>query len=181
MLKLIIKPKEFYDESKGTFIYFPQKETELQLEHSLVSISKWEAKWHKPFLSTEEKTNEELLDYIRCMTLNSHVDPMVYSVLDSQQVKEIEQYINDPMTATTFSNDEKKGLKKIITNEVIYYMMVSFNIPFECQKWHINRLMTLIRVCAEKNAPPKKMSAKEVMNRNRALNKARRAQLHSRG
>ena len=183
MLKIRIKPNEFFDDKNNQFYIFPEKEVELQLEHSLVSISKWEAKWHKSFLSSTDKTNEELIDYIKCMAVNSSIiDERVYNLLEEDQVNAISAYINDPMTATTFREDPTKGhLRKTKTSEVIYYQMVALGIPFECQKWHLNRLLTLIRVCSEKNQPAKKMSNKEIANRNRALNEARRAQLKSRG
>lgn len=181
MLKIKLEPIEYFNDQSNTFFCYPEKEIELQLEHSLVSISKWEAKWHKPFLSTDNKTNEELMDYVRCMSVNPNIDLEVFTHIPNEQMQKIMKYIEDPMTATTFTNTKRPGTKKIVTNEVIYYLMVSYGIPFECQKWHLNRLMTLIRVCAEKNAPQKKMSQKEIMSRNRALNQARRAQLNSRG
>jgi len=180
MLRIRVEPVECFDDNNH-FYWVPEKPVELQLEHSLVSISKWEAKWHKSFLSTKDKTNEELLDYIRCMTINT-VDPLVYGVIGQKELKKIIAYIEDSMTATTFdSTNEEKTSQKIITSEVIYYLMIAYNIPFECQKWHLNRLMTLIRVCAVKNAPERKMSTKEIISRNRALNKARRARLNSKG
>lgn len=179
MLKLKVDPFEVYNEKDHTFTEFP--ETNLQLEHSLVSISKWEAKWNKPFLSKEPKSYEELLDYIKCMTLTQNVNPEIYKYLNQDAINKINSYIEAPMTATTFREDQGKRNNEIITNEIIYYWMVSFNIPFECQKWHLNRLLTLIRVCSIKNTPAKKMSTREIMNRNRALNKARRAQLHTKG
>lgn len=179
MLKLKVDPFEVYNEKDNTFTEFP--ETNLQLEHSLVSISKWEAKWNKPFLSKEPKSYEELLDYIKCMTLTQNVNPEIYKYLNQDAINKINAYIEAPMTATTFREDQGKRNNEIITNEIIYYWMVSFNIPFECQKWHLNRLLTLIRVCSIKNTPAKKMSTREIMNRNRALNKARRAQLHTKG
>ena len=183
MLKIRIQPNECFDEKTNKFYIFPEKEVELQLEHSLVSISKWEAKWHKSFLSSTDKSNEELIDYVKCMALNSStIDERVYGLLTEGQINAISEYISDPMTATTFREDPTKGhLRKIITSEVIYYQMVALGIPFECQKWHLNRLLTLIRVCSEKSQPGKKMSGKEIANRNRALNEARRAQLKSRG
>lgn len=180
MLKVKIPSVEVFNEKDSTFGE-AISDTELQLEHSLVSISKWESKWRKPFLSKEEKTNEELIDYIRCMTLNQNVNPEVYKYIPVSVMVEINKYIEAPMTATTFREDKSKKSSEIITNEIIYYWMVSFNIPFECQKWHLNRLLTLIRVCSAKNSPQKKMSTREIMSRNRALNKARRAQLNTRG
>jgi len=181
MLNVTIPRIEGFDDKTNQFIDFIP-ETHLQLEHSLISLSKWEAKWKKPFLSkTEEKTQEELLDYIQCMSLTPNVDPKIYRYIPSEVFKKIIEYIEDPMTATTFSDKKSSGKKEIITSEVIYYWMVSLNIPFECQKWHLNRLLTLIRVCSEKNAPQKKMSTKDILARNKSLNAQRRAKLHSRG
>lgn len=181
MLLITIPANEVYDETHGEFITI--KETKLQLEHSLISLSKWESKWCKPFLSETPKTSEENVDYVRCMTINQGVDPNVYYGITPAQIKEISDYINAPMTATWFSEDKKnaKKNKEVITNELIYYWMVALQIPFECEKWHINRLLTLIRVCNIKNEPPKKMSKHDLMSRNKSLNAARRAAAHSRG
>lgn len=171
---------EQYNDETGEFIY--PKEQTLQLEHSLVSLSKWESKWCKPFLSKQEKTYEETLDYIKCMTLTPNVSPDIYNYLTGSCINQINRYIDAPMTATTFSEDKKYNRnREQVTAEIIYYWMIALNIPFECQKWHLNRLLTLIRVCNIKNTPPKKMSRREIMNRNRALNAARRKQLNSRG
>ena len=171
---------EGWDEKKEEFV--SAKTQTLNLEHSLVSLSKWESKWCKPFLSNTEKTDEEILDYIKYMTLTQNVDPEVYEHLSQENIKQINDYINAPMTATTFSDDKnRKGNREIITAELIYYWMIALNIPFECQKWHLNRLLTLVRVCNIKNEPPKKMSKRDIMSRNAALNAARRNQLNSRG
>lgn len=172
---------EGWDEEKQEFI--TPKEVVLQLEHSLVSISKWESKWHKSFIHSKEKTDEEVVDYVKCMTLNKNIDSDVYNHLTQNNVHQIEQYIAAPMTATHFSKDEQKktASREIVTSELIYYWMIALNIPFECQKWHINRLLTLIRVCNVKNQPPKKMSRKEIARRNHALNMARRNKLNTRG
>lgn len=153
MLTITIPETELYDENKNEFINIDA--TVLQLEHSLVSLSKWESKWHKAFLSkkNEKKTAEETLDYIRAMTIND-VDPNVYMGLTSKNIQEIYDYINNPMTAVYFpdNKDEKQfGMKDTPTSELIYYWMISLNIPFECQNWHLNRLMALIRVCDIKN------------------------------
>ena len=130
----------------------------------------------------EEKTEEEMLDYIKCMTLTKNVDSDVYNHLTIDNVKDVKDYINDPMTATTFSRDEKgQSNSETITSELIYYWMIASNIPFECQKWHLNRLITLIRVCSIKNAPPKKRSKRDIMSRNAALNAARRKQMNTKG
>lgn len=170
---------EQWNEEKQEFI--DAKEQTLCLEHSLVSLSKWESKWCKPFLSSE-KTNEEIMDYIKFMTLNKNVDPSVYNRLTSKNINQIIEYINAPMTATTFSKStNEKRSREIVTSELIYYWMIAFNIPFECQKWHINRLITLIRVCEIKNSSPKKHSKREIMSRNAALNAARRKQLNTKG
>lgn len=183
MLKITIPKTEGFDEKNNQFVDIIP-ETKLQLEHSLLSLSKWEAKWKKPFLSngsSDNRSQEEILDYIKCMTLNSDVNPEVYKHIPSSIFNQIIEYIEDPMTATTFGKKDSYGAKQVITSEIIYYWMISLNIPFECQKWHLNRLLALIRVCSEKNSPPKKMSTKEIMARNKALNMQRRAQLHSRG
>ena len=171
---------EGWDEEKQEFV--EPKTQALQLEHSLVSLSKWESKWCKPFFSTTDKTFEEVLDYIKCMALTQNVKPEVYDHLSENNILQINEYINAPMTATTFNERLEKGRsKEIITSELIYYWMIKLNIPVEFQKWHINRLLTLIRVCEIKETPPKKMSQAEIMRRNAALNAARRQQLNSRG
>lgn len=180
MLEIVIPETEMWDERTQTFVY--TKEQTLRLEHSLVSLSKWESKWCKPFLNNQEKTVEETIDYIRCMTISQNVDPNVYGCITNEQLQEIFKYIEAPMTATTFSQRERKGSnREQITAELIYYWMITCNIPFECQKWHINRLLTLIRVCEIKNTPPKKMSKRELMSRNASLNAARRRKLNSKG
>lgn len=179
MLKITIPNIEQYDEVRNEFI--STKEQVLQLEHSLVSLSKWESKWCKPFLSKEEKTFEESVDYIRCMTITQNVDNNTYLAINNNHIREVTKYIEAPMTATIFSKDKKPPNREVITAEIIYYCMVTLNIPFECQKWHLNRLITLINVCNLKNNPPKKMSKKELMNRNAALNAVRRQSLNTRG
>ena len=181
MLQITIPGEELFDEDKQEFITL--KEQTLQLEHSLISLSKWESKWCKVFLSKQEKTFEETIDYIKCMTLTPNVSPDVYSRLTPANFKEIEDYIAAPMTATYFSKDRSGGRSsgEQTTSELIYYWMIALNIPFECQKWHLNRLITLIRVCNIKNQPPKKMSKKDIASRNAALNAARRKQLNTKG
>lgn len=169
-----------FNEEKSEFIYV--EEQTIQLEHSLLSISKWESKWGKPFLDKANKTEEELMDYIRCMTLTQNVNPSSYFALGKENIDKIKKYIDAPMTATTFSNNKQsKPNREIITAELIYYWMIAYNIPFECQKWHLNRLLTLIRVCAIKNEKPKKMSKHDVLSRNRALNEARKLQYNTSG
>lgn len=164
---------EGWDEKKQEFI--PPKTVKLQLEHSLISLSKWESKWHKPFFSTNEKSPEETIDYIKCMTLTQNVRPEIYEYLSENNIDDIQRYIGDSMTATTFSEKNSgKGSREIVTSELVYYWMIALNIPFECQKWHINRLLTLIRVCNVKNEPPKKRSRSELINHHRAVNAARR-------
>ena len=181
MLKITIPGIELYDEQKNEFSY--TKDTVIQLEHSLVSISKWEAKWGKSYLSTHEKTQEEALDYIKCMTITQNVSDETYRGLTKELVDKISEYINSPMTATKFSEENNKSGKsrEIITSELIYYWMISLQIPFECQKWHINRLLTLINVCNIKNTPAKKMSKADIYSKNKALNAARRAKYHTKG
>lgn len=179
MLEITISSIELYDEINEEFIF--SKEQKLQLEHSLVSLSKWESKWKKPFFSGN-KTREETLDYVKCMTINKNVDSSVYNFLSSKNIEDINSYIEDSMTATTFSKMEKHNPKsEVITSEIIYYRMIALNIPFECQKWHLNRLITLIAVCSIKNEPPKKMNKNDVLKNNKALNVSRKNAMKTRG
>ena len=180
MLQLIVPPRELWDERAEEFVY--SKKHVLQLEHSLVSLSKWESKWCKPFLAKSEKTDEEILDYIRCMTINQNVSQEAYAYMTEQNVEDIYAYIEAPMTATHVEKLQKDdGPHDTVTSELIYYWMIAFGIPFECQKWHLNRLLALIEVCEFKNSPPKKMSAQEIFDRNRALNEKRRNKWNSKG
>ena len=177
MLTITIPPLELYDESKNEF--FTLKEQTLQLEHSLVSLSKWESKWCKPFITDKKKTDKETIDYVRCMTLTQNVDPSVYSRLTDEHIELIQRYIDAPMTATWFTdnNDDKKSSSQQITNELIYFWMFTFGIPMDCQKWHLNRLLTLIKVFNAKNQKPKSMSVQE----RAALNAARKKQYNTKG
>lgn len=181
MLNITVPKTELYDEINECFIRV--KETHLQMEHSLLSVSKWESKWCKPFLTKKDKSYEETIDYIRCMTLTQNVDPNVYLCLTANNIKEINDYISAPMTATTFYEgpDTVRGKQETVTNELIYYWMLSLNIPDRFEKWHLNRLLTLIRVCNAKNTPPKKRSQKDIASSYKALNEARRKQLNSKG
>lgn len=179
MLRIVLPAIEEWDEQKEEFVQSDEKV--LQLEHSLVSLSKWESKWHKPFLHTEDMSDEEALDYIRCMTLTQNVPPETYNRITDVHISEIKKYMNEPMTATTFSKDSGKRNREIVTAEIIYYWMSTLQIPFECQKWHLNRLLAFIRVCSIKNAPAKKMSKKDIMSQNAALNAARRQKFNSKG
>jgi len=178
MLKLTIPSAELFDEEKAEFIY--SKEQTIVLEHSLVSISKWESLFMIPFISKEEHTWIHTVEYVKCMTITQNVNPTVYNYLTSQNIRDIEEYIDRPMTATTVSKS-KGGSREIVTAELIYYWMISFNIPFECQKWHLNRLLMLINVCSVKNQTPEKKSKSEIMNRNHSLNEARRAKYNTKG
>lgn len=180
MLQITIPATECWDESKQEFFKIQQQT--IQLEHSLVSLSKWESKWNKIFLSKDEKTVEEILDYVKCMTVTPNVDSKVYYGLTAGNFKQINDYIEAPMTATTFNEmGGNKPNRERITSELIYYWMIALNIPFECQKWHLNRLLTLIRICNIKNQPPKKMGKKAVASNYAAINAARRKQLNTTG
>lgn len=182
MLEIIVPASEFFDEASQEFC--SMKSCVLRLEHSLVSISKWESKYHKPFLSDDQKTDEEALDYIRIMTLTQNVDPTVYLGLTSELYDKINAYLMDPMTATTFSNIEKRQdpfARSVVTSELIYYWMTALNIPMECQKWHINRLLTLIRVASIKNQAEKKMDRQSQAEMYARLNAERRKQMGTSG
>lgn len=181
MLQIIVPGRELYDEEKEEFI--TEREQVLQLEHSLVSLHKWESKWCKAFLGKIEKTDEEMLDYIRCMTVTQNVKPEVYDRLTEDNIKQVYDYINAPMTATYFSEEVKKGRgnKETVTAELIYWWMITLNIPFECRKWHLNSLLTLVQVCNVKNSPPKKRSERDILRSNAELNAARRKQLNTKG
>ena len=178
---------ELFDEASGRIIEIPSKK--LVLEHSLVSISKWESKWHKPYLPQpnmskewQQKTKEEEMDYVRCMTIGDNIDPLVYYGLTTENYKAIQNYINDPMTASSVKSKDTRPGKELITSELIYYWMTALNIPFQpCEKWHLNRLMMLIQIAAIKNQPDKKMNPKDVMRNNHSLNAARRAKHHTKG
>ena len=184
MLKLVIKGEERWDDERERFIP-AMKEHTLQLEHSLLSISKWEAIYHKPFLSTE-MSKEMIVSYAKCMTINPNVPDEVYDYITAEHINQITDYVKDPMTATWFSDNQPahhggKMNGETITAEIVYYWMISMQIPVEFQKWHLNRLLTLIRVISVKNDPKgnggKKMTAQE----RSALNKARKAKYGLRG
>ena len=180
MLTITIPSVELWDKSKEEFVY--TKEQTLKLEHSLVSLKKWESKWCKPFLTKEKMTVEETIDYIRCMTITQNVDPVVYNFITDENINQVREYIEAPMTATWFAEEKNsKPNREQITAELIYYWMIAFNIPSEYQKWHLNSLLTLIRVCEVKNRPPKKMNKKDIFSRNRALNESRKQKLNTRG
>lgn len=180
MLEITIPGREYFDDSTDRFV--TEEDCVLELEHSLVSLSKWESKWEKAFLSAKNHTDEETLDYIRCMILTPGVDAKVLQRLTEENVTAINNYISKNMTATWFPEDKKKGQGgESVTSELIYYWMIAQNIPFECQNWHLNRLITLVRVCNAKNAPQKKMSKAEIAQRNRELNAQRRAQMGTSG
>lgn len=180
MLRITIPAVEQWDEQRQEFV--TTKEQTIALEHSLVSLSKWESKWRKAFLTKSEKSFEETIDYIKYMTLTQNVDSKVYNHLTNGNIDDVNRYIEAPMTATYFSDDKvDKISREQVTAELIYYWMIALNIPFECQKWHLNRLLTLIKVCNIKNQPPRKRNRKDIMNRNAALNAARRKQFGTRG
>jgi hypothetical protein len=180
VLQITISLTEGYDESTGEFVVADG--FVLALEHSLVSLSKWESKWEKPFLGSDDKTEDQILDYIRMMVIGEIPPEEIFSRLSVDNIKEIDQYINAKMTATWFNErTAPKKSREIVTSELIYYWMISLGIPFECQDWHLNRLLTLIKVCNVKNAPKKKMSQAEVFAQQRELNEMRRRQTGSRG
>lgn len=178
MLEIKTRDWCLWDEVNEEFITVPS--TTLVLEHSLYTIDKWESIWHKPFLSKSQndKSAEEIRSYLECMTVNK-VDPIVYDVISEADLKKINDYISDPMTATTIQRPESKS-KSVVTSEILYYDMIAFNIPFECQHWHLNKLLTLIEVCDIKNNP-KKMTEQETLMSNKEINARNRARFHTKG
>ena len=180
MLQIIVPAIELWDEQKQEFV--SRKEQTLQLEHSLVSLSKWESKWCKPFLGKTEKTDEEVRDYIRCMTITQNVNPDIYNYLTAENIRQIDEYIQAPMTATTFPQERNvRGGIQVVTAEVIYHWMIALQIPIEFQKWHLNRLLAQIRTCNIMNQPPKKRNKRDIASQYAALNAARRQKLNSKG
>lgn len=183
MLQITVPDTEIFDDQQQRFIKVKGKE--LQLEHSLVSVKKWESKWKRPFLGAGNgpQNTEETLDYVRCMTITQCVDPNVYRCLTMNDIRKVREYIDDPMTATTIKElPNRKMNRSVITAEIIYYWMIKLEIPSEYQKWHLNQLLTLIRVFDEKDSPnKKKMSKSEIAKQRRALNASRRAKHRSRG
>lgn len=184
MLKILVPAREWFDDERQEFV-IQSKPCELMLEHSLLSLSKWESKWKKPFLEEKPpRTDAEFLDYIRCMTINQGVDEIMYYNLTPDIIDRIHKYIDDPMTATTIkqhnSAKSKRG-KRVVTAELIYAWMIHYGIPFECQKWHLNRLMMLIDVCRIEGGGNQKMNNADILKENAMLNKMRRAKMHSKG
>lgn len=179
-LEIDVPGVELFDEENCKFIQL--KPQHLTLMHSLLSVSKWEAKWKTSFFEKEEKSAEEALDYVRCMTLEQNVDPLIYYQLTEAQMIQIRDYIKDPMSAWTLSKQKSGGRKKILTSDRIYSWMAALNIPFkECEKWHLNRLFALIDAANEENTPPKMMSKEEIYAENRRINAANRAKFKSKG
>ena len=179
MLTIIVPGGELYDEETEEFLF--TQPTVLELEHSLVSLSKWEFIHEKPFLSSDEKTTEEELSYVECMILNPNFPPEVISRLSEDNCNDIADYINKKATATWFPEDKRAPSREIITSELVYHWIIALQIPLEVQYWHFNRLMTLIRVINAKNEKPKKMSRGELARRNRELNAQRKARLNTTG
>lgn len=180
MLKITIDEDEVFNEADSTFSNVGG--VTLELEHSLISLSKWESQFQKPFLSPGVKTTEEVFGYLYAMVLTPGVGPDVLYRCTQQDIDKIQEYIDSSQSATTFGEmPGRRGPGEVITSELIYYWMVAFNIPFECQYWHLNRLFALVRICNVKNSKPQKMSRHEIAQRNRELNAKRKAELGTAG
>lgn len=181
-LKIHIPESEGWNESQERFVYI--QDTTITLEHSLVSVAKWEARHKKPFLDRKPKTDDEMLDYIKCMTIEPDIPDNSYAGLTAEDIKQINAYINDPMTGTTFYNWKPNKTRRNIeieTAEVIYWEMIQCEIPIEWEHRHFNQLRTLIQVCMLKNQKNDAMPASEIRKMNHELNAARRAKYHSKG
>jgi hypothetical protein len=179
MLRIVIG-EEFFDDQTQQFV-IPEPII-VDLEHSLLSLSKWESKYQKPFLSPGAKTTEEIFGYLKAMIVDENVDPDVLDRCSKENLEDVQKYIDSVQSATTFGTmPERRGPGEIITSELIYYWLVAFNIPFECERWHLNRLFALIRICNIKNSKPKKMRPHEIAQRNRELNEQRRAKYRTAG
>ena len=181
MLQITIPISEGYDEAKDEFLVTDS--VTLRLEHSLVSASKWEAKYEKPFLVDEKKTNEEALDYIGMMILPGDFPDNILDHLTEEHIKTIDAYIGSKQTATWFGEAPDNGSKpkRVITTEIIYYWMIALNVPVEFENWHLNRLLTLIKVCNIENAPKEKMSRSQQAAQWRTLNAQRRKAMNTSG
>lgn len=183
MLELVIPDTEMWDRERRKFV--TQSGATLHLEHSLISVSKWESIHQKAFLGKESKTSEETIDYVRCMTLDANVPDEVYQHLTNENIQAVNDYIANPYSATKFFDSRKNmpsaGHRDTMTSEVIYYLMFAYSIPKECEKWHLNRLLTLLRVFDLKSNPQKKMSRRDIAEQNRRLNEERRRKLHTKG
>lgn len=186
MLPIHIEQVEMYNDTTQEFSYIgPKEPMDLMLEHSLYSISKWESKYHK-FYVDSEKTPEEVLDYFSMMVVGQEVDSSVFLALKEEDILKIKAYIDDPMTATIISEDDSKKVKgrnRKMSAELVYYWMTALNIPFECQYWHFNRLITLIRVCSiesdpDKNKKKKKFSTADMAARRAKMEAARAKYKH---
>ncbi len=180
MLKLTVLGQELYNEVTEEFS--TQPDVVLELEHSLVSLSKWESKNQKPFLAPGEKTPEEIIDYISCMIISPEVNSEILFRMSQQNLEDIRNYIDSKQSATTFGEmPQRPSRVEVVTSELIYYWMVAFTIPPEYQYWHLNRLFALIRICNVKNSKPKPMSKNEIAMRNREINEQRRQQYNTKG
>lgn len=179
MLEITIPGGERWSDRENRF-YYP-KETTIRLEHSLVSLSKWEAKWEIPFIGNRNLTYEQNCDYVQCMNMTQNVSSEVFEFIPPETLAEIRQYVDKKMTATTISNTTGRKSRETVTSEVIYCWMTELGIPFECQKWHLNRLITFIQVCQIRKAPQKKYRGSDLLRRNYELNELRKKQWGSNG
>lgn len=180
MLRITIPGIEFFNNQTQEFIR--TDDTTVTLEHSLLALAKWESKWNKPFLGSGNKTMEECIDYVRCMTIEEGIDPLIYRGITVDLFKQINKYIESPMTATMIREPNgKRANREVVTNELIYHWMIALGIPSRYETWHLNRLLMLIRVCNIRNSPQKKMSKRDIYSQNRALNAARKKQLGTHG
>lgn len=181
-IEVTIPDQEMWDSEKNEFVYV--KGCTIRMKHSLLSISKWEMTWKKPFLKPGYvMTEEETLDYYRCMTITQNVDPGIYRYIPTSEQEKINKYIETPMSAYIPQNKKSGGVKHTFVSEHIYYWMTAANIPQSYEKWHLSRLLNLLEIAANENDPKKskKMSRGEIYKQNQELNSARRKALGTHG
>lgn len=179
---------ELFDEETNTFLHPVGKK--LHLEHSLLSISKWEAEWEIPFLNTD-KTSEQSLSYIKCCVLDDDFDELLLNTLSDKNILDFNAYLSKGMTAkkiidlrSSLSQKRKSrrpASQKALTSEDIYYSMIQFHVWKECEEWPLQRLLSLLQLCSLKSNSTGEMSKSDQAKFYREENARRKAKYHTNG